>query len=1494
MSQTVDQRVVQMKFDNAQFENGAKTTLGTLDKLKNALSFKGASDSLNELQNAGKRIDFSGVSDAVDSVSVRFSALQIAGITALQNITNYALGKFRNVWNNTIGQIISGGQRRALNIEQANFSMRGIFDGLYHDATVVEQKVYEVMKDGGPVQDSVDQTAFGLDQAAVAASNLLATGMDIEQLRDPLKVISGLASQTGKSYEMMADIVNDAYAKTYVSGMEISRLQESGINAIAELQRYYKEIKGLDYSTDQISKMITQKKISAEDFTQSLIHFYANAKRANDTYSGSLSNLKAALSRVGVKFYEPHFKNMTKIFNAFRIAVNALNAKALGPLFNIINSIDSAFTKIAVSIADFISNYFGFNQKIRNDLGRTSEVIPEMRSALLVLIDEFKHVFETIKESVNTIAEPFRKALIFINGTKDALDELKLDPSFKKSEKTIKQFAETIKNIKTFFKAFLDTALDGLYLFNELWTSIFRTFSSKIVPIFIRVVGIVSKILTPILNAVSNIGEIILEYRLIPLIIEKIGDVLVGVIEPVITWIEQKLKYLERSGFVAFLNKIVDQFRSFASVLEETLSNGSDFSFVGDKIVSIFEKINGVLTSVVLKIKGFIDSVKEYGPLVKFQNVLNKIYNVLAPYGTAIKSFAKNLKENLGFNNVTDFAGLIALVVDGGILYKLFDWFIKLRDIKNQWYGLFGLKEGWEKIYNILDRVRGSLLEFQREIKSKIIRNIAVSLLMIAGALLVLSMIDSKKLIGVTSVLTVMLLELFTSLQFFLGMTKSFIASSTLKSDLALYLMGSFFIKLAATVLILSVALKIIASIETERLEPAVIALTAIMFTITALVAAMVTLNSLYGGSLKSCTKGLISLSIAIGILAGVVKILGSMDQGQLERGINALSNIVLIVGLFMGAIMLISSYTMFSGGNMFKGIISMAISMLILTKVIEKLGSLDINVLTTGIEALGAIMIILGIFMTMSNNYGSATISLSLIAIAASLLIFQKAIEKLGEMPFENLIIGLLAMLSIFTAITAMFIMMPKDARVLATAAALLIMGIALNTFALALKLIASIPFTSLIKSIGAIVVVLGIFAGLAFVFGSMWQILLPGVGIIVALAGAMALFGAGMLAAAVAITIVSPLLVAFAANFILAARVILRGIGELGSDLIIAIATIITSIFAAIRETIPDLLETLTVLLDAFLTFFEDNISRLVETGYKLVMGLLDGLTEKMPEIIDAGFNVLIAFLEGLGTAFDERGEELGEAAGKLITGLISGLWDAAVGLWEELKEFARQVIEDHFGVDLTDQSLVDVGKDLIQGLWNGFLEKTREFLDSLWDWGAKLVGRVKDATGVKSPSWMFKEIGEYCMEGMAIGLSNVTEPMKAVDESADSILSAFRSTMSSIEDVINSDMNMQPTVTPVLDLSQIQNGVSTMNGMLGLTNGMTASISGKLSAMRSHQAENDLKAIAETIKKANDVPTVNMTVYGAQGQDVRELAEIVSNRIQHQLSRREMALG
>ena len=109
MSKTVDERVVEMRFDNKQFEQNVQTSLSTLDKLKRSLNLDGAAKGLENVNSAAKNCNMSGLTSAVETVHAKFSAFEVMAVTALANITNSVINTGKQMLHSLTIEPISQG-----------------------------------------------------------------------------------------------------------------------------------------------------------------------------------------------------------------------------------------------------------------------------------------------------------------------------------------------------------------------------------------------------------------------------------------------------------------------------------------------------------------------------------------------------------------------------------------------------------------------------------------------------------------------------------------------------------------------------------------------------------------------------------------------------------------------------------------------------------------------------------------------------------------------------------------------------------------------------------------------------------------------------------------------------------------------------------------------------------------------------------------------------------------------------------------------------------------------------------------------------------------------------------------------------------------------------------------------------------------------------------------------------------------------------------------
>lgn len=187
MSTTIDQRVVEMRFDNKHFESNVSTTMSTLDKLKKSLNLTGASKGLENISTTANKVNMSGLAGAVQTVSTRFSALQVAGVTALANITNSAVNAGKQIVRSlTIDPIKSGFSEYELKMGSIQTIMASTGESL----ATVNEYLEELNKYS-------DQTIYSFSDMTQNIGKFTNAGVNLEDAVAAIKGISNEAALSG-------------------------------------------------------------------------------------------------------------------------------------------------------------------------------------------------------------------------------------------------------------------------------------------------------------------------------------------------------------------------------------------------------------------------------------------------------------------------------------------------------------------------------------------------------------------------------------------------------------------------------------------------------------------------------------------------------------------------------------------------------------------------------------------------------------------------------------------------------------------------------------------------------------------------------------------------------------------------------------------------------------------------------------------------------------------------------------------------------------------------------------------------------------------------------------------------------------------------------------------------------------------------------------------------------------------------------------------------
>lgn len=311
MSSSVDNKIVKMQFDNAQFEAGVMKSMNTIDKLNEKLQFKESKKGVSALQVALDGVDFNAMLRGVQNVERAFTSFTgMIGQKIKTEIVDSLINGAKQIEQATIGQIKSGGWARATNIANAKFTIEGL--------------KYSWDEVRAAADYAVTDTAYGLDAAAKAASQLAASGVDfhkiigkdgagndVTQMHKALRGVSGVAAMTNSDFSEIANIFTRIAGQGRVMATDLNSIAARGINAAAEMAKQF------GITEAELRDLVSRGQISFNDFAMAMDDAFGDhAKEANKTFSGSLSNMKAALSRIGAIFAQPVMDKTNTFFIA--------------------------------------------------------------------------------------------------------------------------------------------------------------------------------------------------------------------------------------------------------------------------------------------------------------------------------------------------------------------------------------------------------------------------------------------------------------------------------------------------------------------------------------------------------------------------------------------------------------------------------------------------------------------------------------------------------------------------------------------------------------------------------------------------------------------------------------------------------------------------------------------------------------------------------------------------------------------------------------------------------------------------------------------------------------------------------------------------------------------------------------------------------------------------------------------------------------------------
>lgn len=1308
MSETIDSKVVEMRFDNKDFEANTRTTMSTLDKLKAKLHFPGASKGLEEIGQTAKRVDFSGMSSGIQTVQMKFSALQVMGITALQNITNAAISAGKQLTDaitidpvkdgfaeyetqmNSVQTILANTQKEGTNIDQVNKALKELntyADQTIYNFTEMTRNIGTFTAAGVKLDDSVSAIKGIANLAAVSGSTSQQASTAMYQLSQALAAgkVQLMDWNSVVNAGMGGQVFQDALIRT-------SEHLQTGAKQAIEAYGSFREslTEGEWLTTDVLTETLNQiagayskEDLIAQGYSESqaeeivkLADTATDAATKVKIFTQLIDTLKEALGsgwteswQIIIGDFEEAKEVWTKVSDVLggfiqksSEARNAILKAAMGNPYsdlakNIqkVTSATSDYKDIVDSVirGDYGSGQARFDKLAAegHDWARVQNLINERLGCSFRYTEELTTSQEDLnKEQAKTIEQILKMsdAELKKNGlTKEdvkALKELQ-----KQSEKTGIPINDLINDMDK---------LSG----KELLHGSVANMGNALINLFTEIHNAWQKVFDPV--SAMTLYNIIASMH--------------GVTSKFLKFTEDRGKELTRTlaGVFAALDIIrqcLGGSLKFAIKAVNAVLSAFDMDIldatakIGDLLVKFdkwlkktdpftkgFEEIGKVIKSVVDDLTKFENKIKKLPNIENFLKTIEKIKSPKVDFSGVINGFSElsNTTTNSSFSNIRKlFSALWKYVTEVGL--NIIDTIGKIGTSIAQAFG------------------KGDVFEV---INSGLIAGILVFVKKLTKNITKITDDAGGILNNVTEILD--------------GVKDCFVAYQE-------QLRAGALLKIASAIGILTASVFTLSTIDSDALQRALFGIAALLIELGVALAAFGKMSNDFKGSLKANFL-MKSLAVSILIMAAAVKVLSTISWEGMMKGLIAIGGLLLELSLFL-------SLTDFKKKSFSSsaGMVLIASALLILSSVVKKFENVNWETIGRSLVSIGALLLEISIFANLAGKAKHViSTGLSLILVASGLKILASVVDDFSGMNWDEIKRGLTAMGAALLEITIALKLLPKTSLFRATglivaAAALKIvandmndfasmnwpsikkaaitMGIALGEIVIALNLmkgtlggaaaliVASAALAILASTMSKLgklssdEIAKGLIAMAAafFIVGVAGALLQPLIPTILALAAAFVLFGVAALSIGAGLTLVG-----------VGLTTISIGLSALGGSLATAAVSIVAGlsvIILGVAGLIPAVAEKIAEGVVAFATVIGDCAPQIIDAVLKLFDEVLKSANAYLPTIIDSVLTLLIAVINGVANHIPEIMLAIINLVGKIVEGVtdvIKGL--------------------------------------------------------------------------------------------------------------------------------------------------------------------------------------------------------------------------------------------
>lgn len=699
MSQVLDSKVVEMKFDNRDFEKNVSTSMSTLEKLQNKLKFGESSRAFDELDSASRRVSFDGLGSAIEKVQVKFSNMQVVFARVLMNMVDdaYNAGK-RLIASLSIDQITSGWDKYAektTSVQTIMAATREEFAGMDNQMELVSEQIAKL-------NWFTDETSYNFVDMTSNIGKFTSAG---QKLDDSVKAMQGIANvaaisgqnaqaasramynfsqSLGMGYVGLTDwmsIENANMATAEFKQTLIDTAVEMGVIAkeSVTIQNFRETLKDkwldAEVLTEALNKygkfsvelgeVMTQLWDDGFDLTTSeFVNFVEEFKKNKTipeevfkTFGDKAGEVSEIIKHLGDDTYDLGFRSFKAAQEAktFAEALDSVkDAVSTGWMntFELIFGNYEQAKELWTELANRLYDVFAASGESRNDILKEWSELPDyMAGSRSELVKTFWELWDIIGEVLGSIREAFED--IFPPITWKNLYDLTL--GFKDFVKSIKPTEEVLENIKRTFK--------GLFAIFDIGKQLISAILSPIGKL-LEYLGLVGE---TVLDTTASwgdwlvgIADFIRENKVFEEAVNRIVDIIVGAYNFISTQIQNIISSPALTGCIDFLvslftgawDILMSFFDSAGNAMTGFFDNAKNATSIGDVFTFMYEAIKSALSGL--------------GPV--FDDASNLVSNIVKFIWDKITALIEFL-SNINWGAV--FAGLIGTGVVGGLVYTL-------------------------------------------------------------------------------------------------------------------------------------------------------------------------------------------------------------------------------------------------------------------------------------------------------------------------------------------------------------------------------------------------------------------------------------------------------------------------------------------------------------------------------------------------------------------------------------------------------------------------------------------------------------------------------------------------------------------------------------------------------------------------------------------------------------------------------------------------------